>query len=108
MPSPDRARSEEPLPLRRPWLTALLLGSAATPAAVIFAVLAPAPLDALFAWPLVVMDRWVAAGGTGSTVDPGVGPLVRLGAGLLGIALTWVHYVLLGRLLVRRLAGRAT
>lgn len=86
--------------LRRPWLTALLLGSAATPAAVILAIPAPAPLDALLAWPLVLLDRWIA--GTGDS-----GPLARLAAGLLGIALTWVHYILLARLLVRLIARRA-
>ena len=86
--------------LRRPWLTALLLGSAATPAAVILAIPAPAPLDALLAWPLVLVDRWIA--GTGDS-----GPLARLAAGLLGIALTWVHYILLARLLVRLIARRA-
>jgi hypothetical protein len=101
------ASGEEPLPLRRPWLTALLLGSAATPAAVILAVPAPAPLDALLAWPLVVVDRWVASHGSGSPTGPGVGPLVRLAAILLGILLTWLHYVLLARFLVWRIARRA-
>jgi hypothetical protein len=86
--------------LRRPWLIALLLASAATPAAVILAIPAPAPLDAVLAWPLVVLDRWVGAGSE-------TGPLGRVAAGLLGIALTWIHYVVLARLLVRRLARRA-
>lgn len=85
--------------LRRPWITALLLGTAATPAAVILAIPAPPPLDAVLAWPLVLLDRWIAAGDTG--------PLARLAAGLLGIALTWVHYILLARLLVRLIARRA-
>jgi hypothetical protein len=86
--------------LRRPWLTAMLLASAATPAAVILAIPAPAPLDTVLAWPLVVLDRWIGAGGD-------TGPLARLAAGLVGIALTWVHYVVLARLLVRRIARRA-
>ena len=86
--------------LQRPWLTALLLGSVATPAAVILAIPATAPLDAVLAWPLVLLDRWI--GGAGDT-----GPLARLAAGLLGIALTWVHYILLARLLVRLIARRA-
>jgi hypothetical protein len=85
--------------LRRPWLTALLLGTAATPPAVILAIPAPAPLDALLAWPLVLLDRWIAGSDAG--------PLTRLAFGLLGIALTWVHYVLLARLLVRWTARRA-
>ncbi len=83
---------------RSPWVTALILGSLATPAAVILAVPAPAPIDALLAWPLVVMDRWVGAR---------IGPLVRLLALLAGIALTWAHYVLLARLLVWRVARRS-
>lgn len=105
--SPDRVSGEEPLPLRRPWVTALLLGSAATPAAVILAIPAPAPLDALLAWPLVAMDRWVGSGGSGPAAEPDPGPLVPLGAGLLGIALTWAHYVLLARWLVWWIVRRA-
>jgi hypothetical protein len=94
---PDRPSAEEPLPVRRPWLAALLLGSVATPAAVVLAVPSPAPIDAVLAWPLVAMDRWY-----GAAADP----FVRLLASLVGIVLTWVHYVLLGRLLVRRIARR--
>ena len=86
--------------LRRPWLTALLLGTAATPAAVILAIPAPAPLDAVLAWPLVLVDRWMAGSGAG--------PLGRLAVGLLGILLTWMYYVLLARLLVRWTARRAS
>ena len=83
----------------RPWLAALLLGTVATPAAVILAIPAPAPLDALLAWPLVVMDRWVGPSGPG--------PGVRLLAGALGIVLTWMHYVVVARLLVGRFVRRA-
>ena len=89
---------DAPLSPRESWIAALLLGSVATPAAVILAVPAPAPLDALLAWPLVVMDRWVWRSGAG--------PLVRVLAMVVGVALTWVHYVLLARLLVRRMAPR--
>ena len=64
----------------------------------ILAIPAPAPLDAVLAWPLVLLDRWIAGD---------AGPLTRLAVGLLGIALTWVHYVLLARLLVRWTARRA-
>ncbi|HEU4955736.1 MAG TPA: hypothetical protein VFT28_14215 [Gemmatimonadales bacterium] len=85
--------------LRRPWLTALLLGTAATPAAVILAIPAPAPLDAILAWPLVLVDRWMAGSDAG--------PLGRLAVGLLGIVLTWMYYVLLARLLVQWTARRA-
>ena len=84
---------------RRPWLVALLLGTVATPAAVILAVPAPAPLDALLAWPLVVMDRRVGTGG---------GPWVRILALVAGIALTWAHYVVAARLLVKWMEGRTS
>lgn len=86
---------------RRPWLVALLLGAAATPAAVILSVPAPAPLDALLAWPLVVMDRWVGS-------SAGGGPWKRVLALVAGIALTWAHYVVMARLLVRWIAGRTS
>ena len=93
--------------MRHPWVTALLLGCAATPAAVILAVPAPRPLDAILAWPLVLMDVWVGSESTGS-VQGGVRDLavVRLGALAIGIALTWVHYVFLARLAIWRLADR--
>ena len=86
--------------LQRPWLTALLLAGAATPPAVILAIPAPAPLDAMLAWPLVILDRWIGARGA-------PGPLGRVGAGLLGIALTWVHYLVVARLLVGWVGRRA-
>jgi len=89
---------DAPLSRRASWIAALLLGSAATPAAVILAVPAPAPLDAVLAWPLVVMDRWIGS--------RGAGPPLRVLALVAGIALTWVHYVLLARLLVGRFAAR--
>jgi hypothetical protein len=43
----------EPFLLRHPWGAAVLFGTTATPAAVILAVPAPRPLDAILAWPLV-------------------------------------------------------
>ena len=85
--------------LAGPWVMALLLGSVATPAAVILAVPAPWPLDALLAWPLVVMDRRLGA-------REHAGPMLRLLGLVIGIVLTWVHYVLLARLLVWWMAGR--
>jgi hypothetical protein len=85
---------------RQSWIAALLLGSVATPAAVILAVPAPVPLDAILAWPLVVMDRWVGASGAGAPV--------RVLAIFAGIALTWVHYILLARLVLWRLRKRST
>ena len=83
----------------KPWAIALLLGSTATPAAVILAMPEPAPLDAILAWPLVVRDRWVGSSGAG--------PIGRLLAGVLGIVLTWIHYVVVARLLVGRFGSRA-
>jgi hypothetical protein len=59
---------------------------------------APAPIDAILAWPLVLMDRWIRV--------RGAGPPLRVAALAAGIALTWVHYVLLARLLAGRFAGR--
>ena len=73
--------------MRHPWLAAILLGTLATPAAVILAVPSPRPLDAILAWPLVLMDWWV-----------GQGRPERLAALLVGIVLTWAHYVVLARL----------
>jgi hypothetical protein len=94
--------------VRRPWVVALLLGTVATPAAVILAVPAPRPLDAILAWPLVVMDRWVGPGiiTTQESIHEGI-PL-RLAALAIGIVLTWVHYIVLARLVVWRMTARET
>jgi hypothetical protein len=102
------AFEEEPLLLRHPWLSAVLLGTLATPAAVIMAVPAPRPLDAVFAWPLVLLDIWVGSGpNIGTPQKPVVeGTPVHLVALIVGIALTWLYYVLLARVVVWRLAGR--
>jgi hypothetical protein len=82
--------------LRHPWLAALLLGTLATPAAVILAVPAPRPLDVVLAWPLVAMDVWVGQRQEGRQI--------RVLALIVGIALTWVFYVFLARLLVWRVS----
>jgi hypothetical protein len=79
--------------MNRPWVAALLVGTAATPPAVILAIPAPRPIDALLAWPLVLIDAKI-----------GDGDAPRLLLGLAGIALTWVHYVLLARLFLWRLS----
>jgi hypothetical protein len=86
---------DEPLPVRRPWVTALLLGTVVTPAAVILAVPAPRPLDALLAWPLVLMDVWW---------NPTT-PTQRLVALVLGILLTWLHYVVAVRVVLWRMGS---
>jgi hypothetical protein len=82
----------EPLLSRRPWFAAVLLATLATPAAVVIAWLAPRPLDAVVALPLVLIDVWWA-----SVQDP----IVRVLLLLLGIVLTWLFYSVLGRLVLR-------
>ena len=89
--SPERY--EEPFLSRHPWIAALLLASAGTPAAVILAQPAPSPLDALLAWPLVLVDRLV-------------GPGRNVAAGVAGIVLTWLFYILLARFVIWRVTAR--
>jgi hypothetical protein len=87
-----------------------LLGSVATPAAVILAVPAPRPLDFILAWPLVLIDVWMGPASSGGMAEqqPATGTPLRVAALLAGIALTWLHYVLLARLaLWRTVAGHA-
>jgi hypothetical protein len=84
-----------------PWAAALLLGTAITPAAVVVAWLAPRPLDAIAALPLVVLDVWAAPAGGAVT-----GPFARFLLLVLGIVLTWLLYVLAARLVIWRLAPR--
>lgn len=86
------------------WKAAVLLGTTATPAAVILAVPAPRPIDLLLAWPLVLIDSWI-----GPAPNPGSaalsvyeGTALRLLGLLAGIVLTWVHYILLARLILWR------
>jgi hypothetical protein len=94
----------DPLLPRHPWVAALLLGTIATPAAVIIAWLAPRPFDAIVALPLVLLDIWFGRNPSiGSTEDEGM--LVRLLTLLLGIGLTWLLYVIVARLLIWRLAA---
>jgi hypothetical protein len=108
VPAKRMAFEDEPLLLRHPWLSAVLLGTLATPAAVIIAVPSPRPLDAVFALPLVLLDIWVAAGpNIGTSQKPVLeGTPVHLMALIIGIALTWLFYVLLARVVIWRLAGR--
>jgi hypothetical protein len=93
----------EPLLPRHPWVAALLLGTVATPAGIVLGWLAPRPLDAVVALPLVLVDIWVGrALGAGDAGHPGEeAALVRLSALVLGIVLTWLFYVLVARLLLR-------
>ncbi len=99
----------EPLVSRHPWFAALLLATVATPAGVVLAWLAPRPLDAVLALPLVLVDVWAASGGaTGTAETPSnEAPTLRLLLLVLGMTLTWVFYVLAARLLLWRLLPRA-
>jgi hypothetical protein len=84
----------EPFLARHPWRAALLLGTVATPAAVILAVPAPRPLDALLAWPLVLFDIWLVPGAGGG------GTPRHAAAFAAGVVLTWVHYIVLARVIL--------
>jgi hypothetical protein len=98
----------EPFLPRHPWIAALLLGTVATPVGITLAWLAPRPLDAVVALPLVLLDIWVGRRPpVGSAAEPtSEATLVRLFALLLGIALTWLLYVLLARLVLWRLGAK--
>ena len=95
----------EPFLLRHPWAAAFLLGTVATPGAVILAFLLPRPIDLLFAWPLVVMDMWFQPAniGTGGRPVYEGSPLLLL-ALLGGILFTWAFYVLAARVAVWRVS----
>jgi hypothetical protein len=90
---------------RHPWFVAFLLATLATPAGIFLAWLAPRPLDALVALPLVLVDMWAASNGlteVGHTAG-NEAPVLRLLLLVLGIVLTWVFYVLAARLVLWRL-----
>jgi len=90
---------------RHPWFVAFLLATVATPAGVVLGWLAPRPLDALVALPLVLVDMWATSSGI-TDVGNAAGdqaPLLRLLLLVLGILLTWVFYVLAARLVLWRL-----
>ncbi len=91
-----------PLPPWRPWIAALLLGTALTPAGVMLGWLLPRPLDALVALPLVLVDMWAApeAKSVAAGARAGQSALARVGLLVLGIALTWVFYVLVARVIL--------
>jgi hypothetical protein len=88
------------------WSAALLLATLATPAAVVIAWLAPRPLDAVVAFPLVLVDMWATSHGVaGRASRPNDdAPIARLVLLLLGIGLTWLFYVLAARLVLWRLS----
>ena len=94
---------------RHPWVAAILLGTAVTPAGVVLAWLAPRPLDAVVALPLVLLDIWAAPGAAATaTGEPlAESPFVRLMLLTLGIALTWLLYIVAARLILWQLAPRS-
>jgi hypothetical protein len=93
----------------RPWSAAVLLATLATPAGVVIAWLAPRPLDALVAFPLVLADMWAASHHlTGTAAPPNDDPsIARLLLLVLGIALTWLFYIIVARVLLWRLSPDA-
>ena len=97
----------EPLLSRRPWFAALLFATAATPAGVVLAWLAPRPLDALVALPLVLVDMW-AASDRSVAIRSSEAPILRLLLLVVGIVGTWGFYVLMARLLLWRLLLRTS
>ena len=96
----------EPSISRHPWLAALLLATLATPAGVVIAWLAPRPLDAVVALPLVLVDVWAASRGVTGTPS-NEAPVMRLLLLVLGIVLTWLFYVFAARLVLWRLSLHA-
>jgi hypothetical protein len=98
----------EPSLPRHPWIVALVLGTGATPVGITLGWLAPRPLDAVVALPLVLLDIWVGQSPTISTAEEPTSEatLVRLFALVLGIVLTWLLYVLVARLVLWRLEAR--
>jgi hypothetical protein len=103
--SAEQMNYSEPFLSQHPWFAAVLLGTVATPAGVVFAWLAPRPLDAVVALPLVLIDVWAA---TGTAETPSnKGPALRLLLLVLGIVITWVFYVLAARLLLWQLLPRS-
>jgi hypothetical protein len=72
---------------------------------VILAWLAPRPIDALIALPLVLLDIWAGSGTAGAGEVSGQ-PFARLLLLVLGIALTWLLYIIVVRLVLWRLVSR--
>ena len=82
-----------------------MLATVATPAGVVLGWLAPRPLDALVAMPLVLIDIWVASNEAMSLAErPSHGaPILRVALLVLGIVLTWLLYVVVARVVLWRL-----
>lgn len=106
---PRHMNFSEPLVSHHPWFAALLLATVATPAGVVFAWLAPRPLDAVVALPLVLLDVWAGSAGAAATagIPSNEAPTLRVMLLVVGIVLTWLLYVLIARLVLWRLLLRA-
>ncbi len=110
--SPSSAKQvtfTEPFLARHPWVAAFLLGTAVTPAGVVLAWLAPRPVDAVVALPLVLVDMWAAPVANNRAVETPIEEFAfaRLLLLALGMVLTWVFYVFVARLVLWRLVPRA-
>jgi hypothetical protein len=103
--SAEQMNYSEPFLSQHPWFAAVLLGTVATPAGVILAWLAPRPLDAVVALPLVLIDVWAAMGT--AEMPSSEAPTLRVLLLFLGIVLTWMFYVIVARLLLWRLLLRS-
>ena len=103
--TPHKMKFSEPFIPRHPWRAAFLLATVATPAGVVLAWLAPRPIDALIALPLVLLDIWAGSGAAGAGEVSGR-PLAQLLLLILGIALTWLLYIIVVRLVLWRLVSR--
>jgi hypothetical protein len=90
---------------RHPWFAAFLLATVATPAGVVIGWLAPRPLDAVVALPLVLVDLWASSSGVVGRAEPAGHEAsgLRLLLLVLGIVLTWLFYGLVARLVFWRL-----
>jgi hypothetical protein len=92
--------------LRHAWISAFLLGTAATPAAAGLAVSLPAPIGMVLIWPLHGLAIWAGPGlNIGTPERPFYeGTPIHLMAWTLGAGLTWLLYVLMARVVLWRVA----
>ena len=87
---------------QHPWFMAFVLATLATPAGVVLGWLAPRPLDAVVAPPLILVDMWATSRLGQFTTESPSHPILRLLLLVLGIVLTWLFYVLAARLVLWR------
>jgi hypothetical protein len=92
---------------QHPWFTAFMLATLATPAGVVLGWLAPRPLDAVVAPPLILVDMWATSRVGQFTAESPSNPILRVLLLVLGIVLTWLFYVLAARLVIWRVVRHA-